>query len=683
MDSVEEDAWTFLRPPFRVPASSFPILIDFVKKALKNAEVVDDEDRRRIVEAEVQAYRDAAPLWPVQDRQMLVAAGHVLADLVEQGWQFKIRGEVIKARLQAQVAADPMAEKARVRQQELLKRDEQLRQPAVREFVRYMERRRVHGGRFVSIFSLMRDGRELASALKAARAALTNATTAPLDGVVAPYLQIVSAGERCPFTGLLLQDIWRYFRHTWTSQYTSVPGRTMMFLVRDAAAESHPIVGIAALSSPIVQIRERDEWIGWLPETFLAAVRERPSNKIAGWLVRVIDGGIDEIYLEDLLSEKVVSRAELRSPTAEVVDRLQMHGVEQRKLHHRYMRSVDYKRAREEKEGAWEERAKTHLFQSKRALALAGLLEARMVVRRHFGRSPSAKGLGALLEDPEGFRIARRMVRRAKAERVGIAMADISVCGAVPPYNAVLGGKLVSMLMAGPEVVEAYHARYEKAMSEIASSMAGRPVVRPPHLVFLGTTSLYGGGSSQYNRIRIPCDRMGGASADTIEFTRLGMSESFGTSQYGEDTVDALADLVQQGSGGQRVNSIFGEGVSPKLRKVREGLELLGFPPESLLRHGRQRIVYGVTLIRNTRDFLLGIDAKPKYLFAPRLGVEGTRAISGWWKERWLRNRIASDEVLAQVASHTPIYPNKHGARVTLPSEGGQEDLRWASHPYP
>jgi hypothetical protein len=30
-------------------------------------------------------------------------------------------------------------------------------------------------------------------------------------------------------------DIWRYFRHTWTYQYTIVPGWTMMFLVRDQA----------------------------------------------------------------------------------------------------------------------------------------------------------------------------------------------------------------------------------------------------------------------------------------------------------------------------------------------------------------------------------------------------------------------------------------------------------------
>ena len=51
-------------------------------------------------------------------------------------------------------------------------------------------------------------------------------------------------------------------------------------------------------------------------------------------------------------------------------------------------------------------------------------------------------------------------------------MADISVCGAVAPYNPVLGGKLVSMLLTSPEVVRAYHDRYSEAESEIASAVA-------------------------------------------------------------------------------------------------------------------------------------------------------------------------------------------------------------------
>ena len=89
-----------------------------------------------------------------------------------------------------------------------------------------------------------------------------------------------------------------------------------------------------------------------------------------------------------------------------------------------------------------------------------------------------------------------------------------AVCGAVQPYNAILGGKLVAMLAASPEIVVEYRHRYSAAQSEIASSMAGRPIVRTPVLVLLGTTSLYGVGSSQYNRIEIPCDRIGGTAGE-------------------------------------------------------------------------------------------------------------------------------------------------------------------------
>src|SRR5262249_48596434 len=154
-----------------------------------------------------------------------------------------------------------------------------------------------------------------------------------------------------------------------------------------------------------------------------------------------------------------------------------------------------------------------------------------------------------------------------KADRIGISVADVTVCGAVQPYNAILGGKLVAMLAASPEIVAEYRRRYSTAESEIASSMAGRAIIRTPALVLLGTTSLYGVGSSQYNRVRIPCDRIGGATGEEIRYQALGRSEAFGTSQYSEEKVDALTDLVQQSTDGERVNSIFGEGVSPKLRK--------------------------------------------------------------------------------------------------------------------
>ena len=46
-----------------------------------------------------------------------------------------------------------------------------------------------------------------------------------------------------------------------------------------------------------------------------------------------------------------------------------------------------------------------------------------------------------------------------KAERVGIAMMDIAICGGVAPYNSLLGGKLIAMLLCSPEIVKEYEAR--------------------------------------------------------------------------------------------------------------------------------------------------------------------------------------------------------------------------------
>ena len=294
---------------------------------------------------------------------------------------------------------------------------------------------------------------------------------------------------------------------------------------------------------------------------------------------------------------------------------------------------------------------------------------------RYFGARPTGKKLAQLAENRDGERIICKILRKAKASRVGISVADISVCGAVQPYNAILGGKLVSMLAASPEVALEYRRRYAKAESEIASAMAGRPVIRVSNLVLFGTTSLYGVGSSQYNRVKIPCDRIGEKKEESIRFEKLGYSESFGTSQYADETVDALVTLVQQSENGQRVNSIFGEGVSPKLRKVREGLDLLNFPSGLLLRHHRRRIVYAVSLVRNLRAYLLGIDREPDYLVRMRNGPKVTSRIAVWWRERWLRNRIKSDVVLEEVGRHTVVRPLRHGARVVYKTDDAEQSV--------
>lgn len=666
MATSTKTPWIALAPPFRSSWAS--------RKFTRHARALgrlrftraDFEARVQALQAEFSA---SIARLRRRERQVLLASAALLSDLRLQRWEFRVTKHGVHIRPAEHLASDRIAEKERVRRQELVKRDAQLARGSVQRFIRGMERPRIYNGASVSVFSVMRDGRELAASLRAARKHSNNGWTEALRKVVDPYIQVIRSPEcTCSQTGLPLLQMWRYFRHTWTNQYTTVPGRNMMFLVRDAAAPFHPVIGIGALSSPIMQLRERDRWIGWQPEAFLARITDKPTTRLAKWLPRVIDQAIDEVYVRDLLEEGVLTARHLSAPTEEVIKRLQRLSETQRRLHHRFVRAQEHKRrrVRASPRSYWSNRARMHLFKSKRALALATYLRVRMVVHRYLGASPTASKLKILAESTEGQDAIRKVLKKAKADRIGISVADISVCGAVQPYNAILGGKLVAMLAASPEIVAEYGRRYESSESEIASSMAGRPIVRKPHLVLLGTTSLYGVGSSQYNRVKIPCEVLDGRVDEALRYEELGYSEAFGTSQYSDETIATLTQLMQQNADGERVNSIFGEGVSPRLRKVRAGLDALHLPSDLLLKHHRRRIIYAVRLVRNLPDYLLGLQRRPDYVFSQRMGRTATTRVAQWWRERWLRHRIESDEVLDEVAKHTLVRPIRHGARVRL-----------------
>ena len=588
----------------------------------------------------------------------LVAATRVLADLVDQGWTVQVNGQRVAVR-PPKGATDPAREKDRVRKQELLKRDEQLAVPSVRRFVAEMERPREFQGHFVSIFSLMRDGEALRAALETLEPGDDPARC--LRTVVDPYVQVVDPAERCAHTGLRLGDIWRYFRYTWSNQYTSTPGRTMLLLIRDRAAPCHPVIGIAALGSPIVQIKERDDWIGWQSTQFTGMLAKHPSARLAHWVNQRLERGLRDLYLDDLIEDGLYWPSLWSAPAEDAIERLRKESTARRDDHRRFVQRRDLKRRIEPADAeAWRVRAESDLFRSKRCLALADLLRSRAALLP-FLSPPTRAGLVMALADPEGRRAIADLVRRAKAETVGTEVADLTVCGAIAPYNALLGGKLVAALAVSPTVVRAYHERYGDYASVIASSMAGRPVHRRNNLVFVGTTSLYGSGSSQYNRLHFPAEMIGGHGR--IEFRELGHSRSFGTSHLSSESVAALVRLSEQSRTGVRVNSIFGEGVNPKLRKVRDGLDLLGWPSEALLQHARQRIVYGVSLVSNLLPYLLGVETEPSYLLRRNV-KDDVAKITDWWLQRWLSPRVRSAEVLDAVALHRSGRPSRHGARV-------------------
>ena len=194
----------------------------------------------------------------------------LVADLFEQGWRVAFEPDRILFEppgivRESSESVDDI--KARVRQALQAARQRQLREPSVRSFLERVERRRPRtGGGKASIVDLIDDGRTLAAEFARINALPVEQRYNELAKLVDPVIEVCEAGARCADTGLLLNDIWRYFRHTWAHEYRSIPGRQMLVLIRNAARPNRPVMGIAMLASPVMRLTTRDTWIGWLRE---------------------------------------------------------------------------------------------------------------------------------------------------------------------------------------------------------------------------------------------------------------------------------------------------------------------------------------------------------------------------------------------------------------------------------
>ena len=217
------------------------------------------------------------------------ACVRVLGDLAQLRWTLVESGyglELHSPRPQdkrVSSSAQALRRKDAIRNELLPRVLQQFADPSVRKFVHRMERPPASSRR-KSIRTLIADGAELQGRLAAARRHPADhpARTAALGQAVRPYLQLVDGGLRDDRTNIPLRDIWRYFRYTWSIPQTPIPGRSLLYLVRDAAHEAHAVIGIAALSNSAVQLAPRDRAIGWSAagleaalETLFAPPRER------------------------------------------------------------------------------------------------------------------------------------------------------------------------------------------------------------------------------------------------------------------------------------------------------------------------------------------------------------------------------------------------------------------------
>lgn len=566
------------------------------------------------------AIREAITDGLGDDRSALRAAAiaSLVADLTDQGWSYSLSEAELKLH---KPEVGHLVEKDSFRIPLLRERDKKLKEPATVSFIKRMERSQKRGANWISVANLVADGDKLRETLRNHGA----------DGVQ-PYVQVIdSPSDRDRFTGYKLQDIWRYFRLTWALPYRPTPGRKVYILVRDGGQPRHPIMGIAALGNSIVHIPSRDRWIGWTVDAVETGIKTSQDSR--EWYQRLLDSlqeAIDAIKQDDLVPIDAVKN-DMRSVETALEGVLADPSSDEDLVVHSDM--------------DWEKLAGSSLYRKKRAKSLLRLIRARETL---IHQSKAAEGaMFALLNTARGRNAISVALETLKNRAIGTNMMDIIVCGAVPPYNHLLGGKLVSLLMLTREVRLAYENRYRGHVSIIASGMRGNPVSRDPSLVLLGTTSLYHVGSSQYNRLQIPRDLADeGVPGAKIGYLPVGTTEGYGSVYISDMTVRAMERWLEKDGRKVPVSTKFGAGTSPRMRLVRTGLQSLGVRADLVLKHDFKRIVYVVELARNARRFLLGQDHHASYYFDQ---PESTQTLVEYWRKRWLEMRISNSDVVDRV----------------------------------
>lgn len=608
------------------------------------------------------------PSYPAkkEDELRFRAYLFVLRDLLRQGWQPHVRqGKLyLKPPAWTKKASDPDSikqHKEAVRNSLDWERDHQFEQPSVRQFIQKMEQSRAFGNKQVSIRDLIVDGQLLAGKLQTAVTLPESEQLEALQEVIQPYLQLVESGKRCQFTHLFLQDIWRYFRYTWRTPYNATPGRQMFYLVRDGAQPFHPVIGIAALGSSLVQLTVRDNRIGWTAAAFEKRIanevfNDAEANLIIHTLYETLSAALDDIDICGL-----VTASEIENPDRDTINRLKQTEEKFREERVEWLKKKQRSEQQKKLVGVQlplqlpdleidltlpspEEctrKATDAMYRAKRAHALWQLLTARYALLSTDKPFQGTERLCAFWQSAEGNQAIRTLLRANKKRKVGINLMDIIVCGAVPPYNILLGGKLVTMLLAGPQVVRDYAEKYHNHVSNIASQLKGEAVVRDSQLVFLGTTSLFASSSSQYNRVLIPTP-----SGDELRLTDLGFTKGYGSVHFSTDTRDHLTNLLVHTNAAHSINNRFGEGVNPKLRRVSAGLAAVGISAmDRFTKHRSKRIVYGLPLCKNSYAFLRGETDTPQYYFPIENKDEvqnATDFIIDFWRRRWLVSRITN-----------------------------------------
>lgn len=195
---------------------------------------------------------------------------------------------------------------------------------------------------------------------------------------------------------------------------------------------------------------------------------------------------------------------------------------------------------------------------------------------------------------------------------------DLFVLGAVPPYNRILGGKLVAMLAASNETRSLLEEKYRGSETVIEGK------VKPPEVALMTTSSALG-SSSLYARIK-GCDLK-------ALYRPVGKTEGWGHFHLNHGLFERMVDVVKTHDSEFGKKHRYNQGPNWKLRTARQVLRLADMSPR-IMKHGISRQVFMIDVAHNAGEFLRGEhDA-----FQPR-DLPAAKQFD-YWRNRWLAGRL-------------------------------------------
>lgn len=226
-----------------------------------------------------------------------------------------------------------------------------------------------------------------------------------------------------------------------------------------------------------------------------------------------------------------------------------------------------------------------------------------------------------------------RWNHRARGKRL-VNMMDAYALGAVPPYNALLGGKLVACLVRSREVYSDFTRAYGNTTGIISKR-------KKKARLLAVTTSSSMGRSSVYNRLKL-----GG-----VEYFRsIGYTGGWGHFHVPDELFADLRDYLREVGHPYPDLHRFGQGPNWRLRTTRAALTALGLDAD-MLHHGVRREVFLCTLASNAEKLLRAGKGRPNLSSLLPVREIGKHAVQRWMLPRsermpdyrkWRRENIAS-----------------------------------------